>query len=380
MEHYKPFSVTQVNRYIKALLEDDALLNELRVEGELSNFKNHTSGHMYFTLKDTDAAVNGVMFAGHADGLSFVPENGMQVIVSGYISLYEKTGQFQLYAIHMQPMGKGALEIAFAQLRAALQKAGLFDPARKKAIPTHPCCVALVTSPTGAAIQDMIKVISERNPSVSIVLAPALVQGANAAPDIARAIKMVNDWGKADVLIVGRGGGSMEDLWAFNEEVVARAIAGSCVPIISAVGHETDFTIADLAADVRAPTPSAAAVMAVPDASEVFAKAADLRRRADRALQYILSENQRHVQESSQHLQRTMQNRLQFYKNALENKNALLEKLSPYALWKRGYTVICDANGRSVRTVDSLAPEQTVVLHMQDGHVNAQVLSITKRG
>jgi len=377
---YKPFSVSQVNRYIKTLMEDDALLNELRVEGELSNFKNHTSGHMYFTLKDANAALSGVMFAGNADGLSFAPKNGMQVIVSGYVSLYEKTGQFQLYAVHMQPMGKGALEIAFAQLREALQKAGLFDPARKKAIPTHPRCVALVTSPTGAAVQDMLKVIRERNPSVSIVLAPALVQGPNAAPDIARAIKMVNDWGKADVLIVGRGGGSMEDLWAFNEEIVARAIAASQKPIISAVGHETDFTIADLAADVRAPTPSAAAVMAVADASEIFAKAANLRHRADRALQYILSENQRCVQDASQHLQRTMQNRLHSYKAVLENQNALLEKLSPYALWKRGYAAICDSNGQGIRTVESLTPEQMVTLHMQDGHAEVQVLNITKRG
>ena len=353
----KAFTVAQINRYIKGLLEDDALLCELKVEGELSNFKRHNSGHLYFTLKDASAAVNCIMFASYASGITFKPENGAKVIVFGHISLYEKTGQYQLYAVNIKSLEKtGDLAAAFIQLRDKLKEEGLFDPTRKKPIPGWASCVALITSPTGAAVQDMIKVIHERNPGVKIVVVPTLVQGSQAAEDIVNAIHAVNCWNKADVMIVGRGGGSIEDLWAFNEEIVARAIAASSVPVISAVGHETDFTIADFAADFRAPTPSAAAVAAVPDVSEHFLRAKMLRQRADRALSQASAKARARLLMAEQ----------------------LLEKVSPYALWERGYALICADNQIRVRSVEELHPKQTITIHMQDGEATAQVLKVRR--
>ena len=372
------FSVTQVNRYIKQLMEEDALLCELKIEGELSNFKLHTSGHMYFTLKDASAAMNCVMFASYAAGLksrNFEPKNGDKVIVSGHISLYEKTGQYQLYAVYMKPVGEGDLQAAFVRLRDKLKSEGLFE--QKKPVPEWVNNIALVTSPTGAAVQDMIKVIRHRNPGVKIVVVPALVQGESAPGDIVRAIREVNEWNKADVMIVGRGGGSIEDLWAFNEEIVARAIVESKIPIISAVGHETDFTIADFAADLRAPTPSAAAVAAVPDSSEKFLKAEMLRKRADRVINQIYAAARYRF--SLLDIEQLMTNRLRECKNTLDNRTKLLEKLSPYALWKRGYGAICHQDGTGVRSAKELNPGQEIVIHLQDGEVLTKVLEATLR-
>ncbi|MCL2399895.1 MAG: exodeoxyribonuclease VII large subunit [Defluviitaleaceae bacterium] len=394
------FTVTQVNRYIKRLLEEDALLCEIQVEGELSNFKRHSSGHLYFTLKDSSAAINAVMFASYAAGLStFEPKNGVKVTISGHISLYEKTGQYQLYAVRMTPVGEGNLQAAFIRLRDALEKEGLFDPLRKKAIPYWANTVALVTSPTGAAVQDMIKVIRERNPGVKIVVVPTLVQGSEAAADIAQAIQLVNEWQKADVMIVGRGGGSIEDLWAFNEEVVARAIANSDIPVISAVGHETDFTIADFVADLRAPTPSAAAVVAVADITEVFSKMDILYKRANRAITQAISEaknrlmflsgkpsmtrpldgivmRQLHVQQLTRELEHSMSDKLKEQRNDLERQTQLLEKLSPYSLWKRGYATVCNMDGVGIQSIKSLQNGQNITIYMQDGEAKAQVLNV----
>ncbi|MCL2528448.1 MAG: exodeoxyribonuclease VII large subunit, partial [Defluviitaleaceae bacterium] len=233
------FTISQVNRYVKQMLEADALLSGLYIEGEISNFNAHSSGHMYFTLKDAAAALSSVMFSKSAEKLNFAPKNGQKVIVFGRLSMYEKSGQYQLYAEHMEPAGIGGLQLAFAQLIEKLQAQGLFDEDHKKPIPAYPASVAVITSPTGAAVQDIIRVARERNPAIKLVIVPALVQGQDAAADLARALDDVNTWGMADVIIIGRGGGSIEDLWAFNEEITARAIAASNIPVISAVGHET---------------------------------------------------------------------------------------------------------------------------------------------
>ena len=357
MKEPEAFTVTQINRYIKDLFENDALLYEIKVEGELSNFKMHSSGHMYFTLKDATAAINCIMFASYSMGLTFEPENGSKVIVMGHVSIYEKTGQYQLYAANMKPMGEGDLAAAFVRLYNSLEAEGLFKAERKKSIPEFVNCIALVTSPTGAVVADMIKIIKERNIGVKIAIMPTLVQGENAALDIVNSIQTVNEWGKADVIIVGRGGGSMEDLWAFNEEIVARAIAASGIPVISAVGHEVDFTIADFVADLRAPTPSAAAVAAVTDISEHFNKAASLRQRADWAIEQALTKA----------------------RMDLRNSKNLLEKLSPYALWERGYAAVFSDDGTRIRSVEGLNIDDIVKIYMQDGEAKCAINEINKR-
>lgn len=265
-------SVTQLNTYVKSIIEGDMLLRSLYVVGEISNFTNHyRTGHFYMTLKDENCAVKAVMFASANRRLKFMPENGMKVIVRGRVSIFERDGQYQLYIDDMQPDGLGALNLAFEQLKNKLAQEGLFDECYKQPIPHRATRIGVVTSATGAVIQDIRNVVSRRYPLAEIILAPVQVQGASAAPQIVDAIERFNSGDYADVLIVGRGGGSLEDLWAFNEEIVARAFFNSRIPIISAVGHETDFTICDFVADLRAPTPSAAAELAVPDIREDIA-------------------------------------------------------------------------------------------------------------
>lgn len=262
-------SISQLNRYVKSIIEQDRNLQTVFVCGEISNFTNHyKTGHYYFTLKDDSAAIKAVMFKGSNERLRFMPENGMSVIVKGRVGVFERDGVYQLYVDDMQPDGSGALGIAFEQLKNKLAAEGLFDAERKKPLPQYPMRIGIITSPTGAAVRDIINILSRRFPLAKVIMCPVLVQGAQAAEQIAGAINEINRINGADVLIVGRGGGSAEDLWAFNEEIVARAVAASKIPIISAVGHETDFTICDFAADLRAPTPSAAAELAVPDIAD----------------------------------------------------------------------------------------------------------------
>ena len=262
------YSVTRLNNEIKDLLDAVPGYRNLLVQGEISNYKAHSSGHHYMTLKDEGASINAVMFRSDALRLKFRLENGMKVIVRARVSSFPRTGQVQLYISEVIPDGAGALNLAFEQLKRKLQAEGLFDPAHKKPIPTCPQRIALVTSPTGAAVRDMIRILGRRWPLAKVTLYPAQVQGQGAAESIARALMLANAVGEADVILCGRGGGSMEDLWAFNEEVVARAIYDSDIPVISAVGHEPDVTIADFVADLRAPTPSGAAELAVPDRAE----------------------------------------------------------------------------------------------------------------
>ncbi|PLS01698.1 exodeoxyribonuclease VII large subunit [Neobacillus cucumis] len=269
MQDQRYLSVNALTKYIKRKFDADPHLREVHVRGEISNFKQHSSGHMYFTLKDEKARILAVMFAGQSRFMKFSPENGMKVIVKGEISVYEPSGQYQIYIREMQPDGIGELFLAYEQLKQRLESEGLFAPETKKAIPQYPRTVGVITSPTGAAIRDVITTIKRRYPIANILVLPALVQGDNAAPSIAKAIEMANNMEEIDVLIVGRGGGSIEELWAFNEEITARAIFSSKIPIISAVGHETDFTIADFVADLRAPTPTGAAELAVPHIEEL---------------------------------------------------------------------------------------------------------------
>lgn len=262
-------TVKALTRYIKMKLEGDQTLQDVWVRGELSNFTHHSSGHMYFTLKDADSRVKGIMFASHNQKLRFLPQNGAKVVARGNISVFERDGQYQMYVTHMQQDGIGNLYLAFEQLKRKLEAEGLFAQERKRPIPKYPRVVGVITSPTGAAVRDIVTTLSRRYPSASILLRPVLVQGPQAPADIAAAIEAMNRHGEADVLIVGRGGGSLEELWAFNEELVARCITGSAIPVISAVGHETDFTIADFVADLRAATPTAAAELAVPHMADL---------------------------------------------------------------------------------------------------------------
>lgn len=291
MDQSKVLSIRELTRQIKNRLENDPILQDVWVRGEISNFTRHSSGHMYFTLKDADSRVKAIMFASYNQRLPFMPKDGTKVLARGNISVYERDGQYQLYVTQMQPDGIGSLYLAFEQLKKKLEAEGLFSPAAKKPIPRFPKAVGVITSPTGAAVRDIITTLQRRYPMVPILLYPVLVQGEQAAPSVVRAIEIMNERREVDVLIVGRGGGSLEEMWAFNEEIVARSIFASEIPIISAVGHETDFTIADFVADLRAATPTAAAELAVPHQLELKQQLAYETQRLQRGLLNRLQEN-----------------------------------------------------------------------------------------
>lgn len=291
------YSIKELNRYIKMKMESDLLLSDVWLRGEISNFTHHSSGHMYFTLKDRDSRLKCIMFASHNQRLPFIPKEGTKVIARGSISVYERDGNYQFYVNGMQPDGIGSLFLAFEQLKSKLDAEGLFAESRKRSIPRFPRAIGVITSPTGAAVRDIIITLSRRYPLIPIYVYPVLVQGSQAAPAIVKAVEAMNRFGEADVLIVGRGGGSLEELWAFNEESVARSIASSAIPIISAVGHETDFTISDFVADLRAPTPTAAAELAVPHINELEQL---LRRQQQRLVQAV----RYRVQDDKEQLQR----------------------------------------------------------------------------
>jgi exodeoxyribonuclease VII large subunit len=283
-EQARIYSIKEINRYIRMKLESDKLLGDVWLRGEISNFTHHSSGHMYFTLKDSDSRLKCIMFASHNQKLPFIPKEGAKVMARGNISVYERDGNYQFYVTAMQPDGIGSLYLAFEQLKQKLEAEGLFDLARKRAIPRFPQAIGVVTSPTGAAVRDVLITLQRRLPQVPVQIVPVLVQGQGAAPSIVKAIELLNRMREVDVIIVGRGGGSLEELWAFNEESVARSIGASAIPVISAVGHETDYTIADFVADLRAATPTAAAELAVPHLAELEQTLAALRRRLKQAL------------------------------------------------------------------------------------------------
>ena len=325
MQEKKYLSVIALTKYIKRKFDADPHLQDVHVRGEISNFKQHSSGHMYFTLKDDKARILAVMFSSQSRAMKFSPENGMKVVVKGDISVYEPSGQYQIYIKEMRPDGIGELFLAYEQLKKRLESEGLFSTELKKTIPSYPKTVGVITSPTGAAIRDIITTIKRRYPIANILVLPALVQGENAAPSIARAIEKANKMDEIDVLIVGRGGGSIEELWAFNEELVARAIFQSLVPVISAVGHETDFTIADFVADMRAPTPTAAAELAVPHIDELMER---LLQRKTRMLQ-SMSGRYRYEKQRLDRAQRSYAFRYpqRLYEQKLEHVDKLTESL-----------------------------------------------------
>lgn len=289
-------SVTELTRYIKTLIESDTLLPDTWIRGELSNFKQHSRGHMYFSVKDENSRIQAVMFAGHNRYLAFKPENGMKVLIRGEINVYEPYGQYQLYAKEMQPDGIGSLYLAYEKLKAQLEEEGLFAEEQKKSLPAFPSHIAVVTSPTGAAIRDIMTTLKRRYPLAKVTLLPALVQGDQAPASVARAIKQADAAGIFDVLIAGRGGGSIEELWAFNDEQVARAIFEASVPIISAVGHETDFTISDFVADLRAPTPTAAAELAVPNRLDLVERTRALQQRLSMVMRERVKQEKRQLE------------------------------------------------------------------------------------
>ncbi|MBX4149648.1 exodeoxyribonuclease VII large subunit [Paenibacillus sp. FSL W7-1279] len=281
-------SVKDLNRYIRMKMEGDSRLSDVWIRGEISNFTHHSSGHMYFTLKDEGSRIRAIMFATHNQRLPFIPKEGSRVIARGNVSVYERDGQYQFYAVQMQPDGIGSLYLAYEQLKSKLEEEGLFAAERKRPLPRYPKTIGVITSPTGAAVRDIMITIRRRYPQARAILYPVLVQGKGAAPSIVKGIRTMNDMAEADVLIVGRGGGSLEELWAFNEEIVARAIYQSDIPVISAVGHETDFTIADFVADLRAATPTAAAELAVPSSAELRGQLVQRQRQLNQGLQQRL--------------------------------------------------------------------------------------------
>ena len=395
------FSVTQLNEYVRMLLDGNAVLSDIWIKGEISNFTNHRTGHMYFSVKDAGASVRVVMFKAHAARLKFEPRDGMKVLLHGRVSAYVPGGQYQFYADLMEADGLGSLYLAFEQCKARLQAEGLFDPARKKQIPRLPGRVGIITSPTGAAIRDIINVTGRRYPQGELLIFPSLVQGEQAAAYLAGGIRYFNRAQNVDVIIIGRGGGSIEDLWAFNDERLAREIAASTIPVISAVGHETDFTICDFVADLRAPTPSAAAELVFPDRlalkAELDARLARIgaltlsgvqaRKRqlqtlsASRALRSpatVLAEKQMRVDELWMRLQSAGQQMTERKKQTLGAAVGKLEALSPLAVLQRGYAVATDRDGGVATSASAFEVGQSMTVRFADGAVNATVQSIEK--
>ncbi len=389
-------TVSEVNLYIKNTFEADFLLNSLWVKGEISNFKLHSSGHIYMTLKDEGGVLKSVMFRTSASRLKFLPENGMKVLAHGRISVYERDGQYQLYVDALEPDGIGALYKAFEQMKDKLEKDGLFDAGHKKGIPKYPEKIAVVTSPTGAAVRDILNVLTRRYKLADITIYPVQVQGKEASGQIKRALEYINSCTDADVIILGRGGGSIEDLWAFNEEVTARAIYESFIPIISAVGHETDFTISDFVSDMRAPTPSAAAELATPSQIEIKNQLNQYILRVNQAAIYNIKHcrtlcdnlknrissttiinmyNQKRIYVDS--LVKSMQHiaTLKFSNAEKQYSNLLteLETLNPATILKRGYSVL-SGNGKVIRTVKDVNVDDEVDIKLSDGTVYAKVM------
>ena len=392
------FSVSSLNLYIKNIFENSRTLSSITLRGEISNFTNHRSGHLYFSLKDSEGQIRAVMFRSRAASLKFMPESGMKVIIHGSVTVYPRDGSYQIYVSSMQPDGIGALYLAYEQLKERLASEGLFDEDHKQALPIFPKIVGVITSPTGAAVQDIINVTGRRYPMAQIYLYPALVQGAGAEESLIRALDYLDKSGLCDVIIIGRGGGSIGDLWAFNSEILARRIYDASTPIISAVGHETDFTICDFVADMRAPTPSAAAELAVPDRRELQMHidsfddrlTSALMRRISRARERLSLISER---ASADNLLRTVSQKSDEVSRLLEKSNLLIggilkskrdaflnaaaksNALSPLATLSRGYSV-AERDGVVVKSVNDIVRGDSLMLIMKDGRVEAEVTKI----
>jgi exodeoxyribonuclease VII large subunit len=391
------YTVSEITQYLKDLLEADQNLGDLWVQGEISNLARPRSGHIYFTVKDSSAALRVVMWRSSVSNLSFNPQDGDAVKVHGHISIYEVGGQYQLYADRILPLGEGALYQAFLQIKEKLEAEGLFDDEKKKSIPSRPKLIGIVTSPTGAALRDMINTLNRRYPLVNVILAPAGVQGVDAPTEIVAAIEALNQLGGLDIIIVGRGGGSIEDLWAFNDEQVARAISVSKVPVISGIGHQTDFTIADFVADLRAPTPTAAAELAVPDRLDLLGYFEELRGRLavtvlDRtrtqrfSMLEVLNRLERvspisHIQRDRQRIDELffryftyIHNKIRLKRNQVRGLEHQLRTLNPNAVLNRGYAIVSSPDGSIVRQVSQVTSGEKIDVMVSDGTFPAEVL------
>lgn len=393
--------VSQVNTYIKALIDASEPLRSIYVEGEISNFKHHQpSGHMYFTLKDDKSQLKAVIFASSAYRLRFRPENGMSVICRGRITVYEKSGEYQLYAEDMQPVGLGALNLAFEQLKEKLFKEGVCDPSLKKPLPAYPQKIGVVTSGIGAAVQDIKNITARRYPLAELVIVPTVVQGDKAAPDIVSSIQLLDSRGDIDVIIVGRGGGSIEDLWAFNTEEVARAVIACKTPVVSAVGHESDFTICDFVADLRAPTPSAAAELVCPDINVQLNRIRSLQYTAELYIKSFIDENSQRLSEicdfspladgdalvkpfsdrlseleNKLNMFFTQKSEVEFHKfSALAGK---LNALSPLAVLERGFAV-AKQNGNVISSVADADTKKKLTVALSDGELMCDISEVIK--
>ncbi len=388
-------TVSQLNMYIGQLLDRDDVLSGISVRGEISNFKHHSSGHMYFSLKDSESVVRCVMFRMAASRVKFRPEDGMKIIARGRVSVYPAMGQYQIYVENMEPDGVGALYVAFEQLKNKLAAEGLFDESRKKPIPQYPAHIGIITSPTGAAIQDLTNILTRRYPMARVTLYPALVQGDGAADTLIGGIRYFSAH-QPDVIIIGRGGGSIEDLWCFNDEALAREIAACPVPVISAVGHEVDFTICDFVADLRAPTPSAAAELAVPDSREILKNLSAYRerlyqsvdRRFDRAREKlarlasatvllegkkILDPHRAKLTDLKKYVEQAMRLRLTEDQHQLGLLAEKLQALSPLAVLARGYAIATDEQGRRLQKTTDIACGDRMHVRLSDGILYATV-------
>jgi exodeoxyribonuclease VII large subunit len=420
-ENTNALTVTSLNEYIKRVIDADSFLSGVLVKGEISNFVYHRTGHLYFTLKDENSLIKSVMFSFSASKLKFMPENGMKVIVHGRVAAFTRDGTYNLYCDRMEPDGIGALYVAYEQLKKKLEAEGLFAPERKRPLPKIPTRIGVITSPTGAAVRDIINVVTRRFKYAKIVLYPSLVQGESAPAQLISGVKYFNENKAADVIILGRGGGSIEDLWAFNDEGLARTVAASTIPIISAVGHETDFTICDFVADRRAPTPSAAAEIAVPDTVELMRKINNITGRMELLLYesikrkseklsmlakskvltdpiYMLDEKRARLLSSALMLEGNMRQYLSVKENRLaaisprldasmtrqiaDKKNEFvsltskLEALNPLSVLSRGFSAVFGDDGKLVKSSTELKVGDNIGLRLKDGEVRASVTSV----
>lgn len=395
-------SVGEANRYIKTLMENDALLSNICVRGEISNLKYHSSGHLYFTLKDEEAELSAVMFRSAAANMKFTVQNGMKVRAFGRVSMYEKSGKCQIYVFAMTDDGIGNLQREYEMLRKKLSDEGLFDKERKRQLPRIPDCIGIITSPTGAAIRDIINVTGRRWPNAKLLIYPSLVQGADAPESLCRGVQLLNAYGDCDVIIIGRGGGSIEDLWAFNNEALVRAVAASKVPIISAVGHETDFTLCDFAADCRAPTPSAAAELAVPDKNEYRQRTDEGLSRIDSAMNSYMAERRNRLSAQIKALELCSPvTRLSNEKKLLSHKKEILDRtvaeiyrknrdklsglagrlaaVNPLAVLSRGYSITVGDNGKVISSVTEIKPGNVIGVTFADGTAKAKVIDVDNK-
>jgi exodeoxyribonuclease VII large subunit len=393
------FSVSEITKYIKQLFEYDSKVAAVMIRGEISNFKKHYSGHCYFTLKDSNATIRAVMFKSRAQFLKFEPKDGMKVIAGGQITVFERDGQYQLYAAQLVPEGIGELSLAFAQLKEKLENEGLFADERKQALPILPKIVGIVTSPAGAVLRDIIIVSKRRHPGILLKLYPVQVQGAEAPMQIVHGIEVFNQLDNVDVIIIGRGGGSIEELWAFNDERVVRAIAASHIPIVSAVGHQTDYTLADFVADRRAATPSQAAELVVPDVKELYKYVSTLQNMLESNIRNLVKNNIRRLEQVTQN--RVLKNpyeainiRQQLLDNCVQRLDQTMKKiilgkehefqiiteklamLNPLAVLARGYSILRTLDGQSIKDAVTLQVGQKIEIVLNQGMVEAEIIHV----